>query len=66
MGGFLAKVYLIVFVKVLVNEGLHVTNIGMVTNPMLYFEAKNNESKAGIIITGSHNPKNHNGLKNGH
>jgi phosphomannomutase/phosphoglucomutase len=30
---------------------------------MLYFEAKNNESKSGIIITGSHNPKNHNGLK---
>jgi phosphomannomutase/phosphoglucomutase len=30
---------------------------------MLYFEAKNNEAKSGIIITGSHNPKNHNGLK---
>ena len=51
------------FCQSLVNEGLHVTNIGMVTSPMLYFEAKTNESKSGIIITGSHNPKNHNGLK---
>jgi phosphomannomutase/phosphoglucomutase len=40
-----------------------VTNIGMVTSPMLYFEAKTNKTKSGIIITGSHNPKNHNGLK---
>jgi len=30
---------------------------------MLYFEAKTNKTKSGIIITGSHNPKNHNGLK---
>ena len=47
----------------LVNSGINVTNIGLVTSPMLYFEAKINESKSGIIITGSHNPKNHNGLK---
>ena len=51
------------FCESLVNGGLDVTNIGLVTSPMLYFEAKNNEAKSGIIITGSHNPKNHNGLK---
>ena len=51
------------FCDSLVNSGINVTNIGLVTSPMLYFEAKINESKSGIIITGSHNPKNHNGLK---
>jgi phosphomannomutase/phosphoglucomutase len=51
------------FCQSLVNEGLHVTNVGLVTSPMLYFEAKNNKAKSGIIITGSHNPKSHNGLK---
>ena len=47
----------------LIDSGINVTNIGMVTSPMLYFEAKTNKTKSGIIITGSHNPKNHNGLK---
>ena len=51
------------FCESLVNSGINVTNIGMVTSPMLYFEAKINDTKSGIIITGSHNPKNHNGLK---
>ncbi|MDC0367219.1 phosphomannomutase/phosphoglucomutase [Gammaproteobacteria bacterium] len=51
------------FCDSLVNSGINVTNIGLVTSPMLYFEAKINNSKSGIIITGSHNPKNHNGLK---
>ena len=51
------------FCESLVNAGLDVTKCGLVTSPMLYFEAKTNESKSGIIITGSHNPKNHNGLK---
>ena len=51
------------FCESLVSGGLDVTNVGLVTSPMLYFEAKNNETKSGIIITGSHNPKNHNGLK---
>ena len=30
---------------------------------MLYFAAKKEASKSGIIITGSHNPKNYNGIK---
>ena len=51
------------FCDSLIDSGINVTNIGMVTSPMLYFEAKTNKTKSGIIITGSHNPKNHNGLK---
>ena len=30
---------------------------------MLYFAAKKEDSKSGIMITGSHNPKNYNGIK---
>ena len=41
----------------------NVKNIGLVTSPMLYFAAKKEISKSGIIITGSHNPKNYNGIK---
>ena len=43
--------------------GLNVVNIGIVTSPLLYFAAKKLKSKSGIMITGSHNPKNYNGFK---
>jgi phosphomannomutase/phosphoglucomutase len=43
--------------------GIHVVNVGIVTSPLLYFAAKQLPSKSGIMITGSHNPKNHNGFK---
>ena len=34
-----------------------------VTTPLLYFAAKQNKYKSGVMITGSHNPKNYNGIK---
>jgi phosphomannomutase/phosphoglucomutase len=43
--------------------GIDVNNIGLATSPMLYFAAKKENSKSGIMITGSHNPKNYNGIK---
>jgi phosphomannomutase/phosphoglucomutase len=45
------------------NLGLHVINVGLVTSPLLYYAAKKLSSKSGVMITGSHNPKNYNGLK---
>ena len=51
------------FCDSLINSGIDVKNIGLVTSPMLYFAAKKEISKSGIIITGSHNPKNYNGIK---
>jgi phosphomannomutase/phosphoglucomutase len=51
------------FCDSLINSGINVKNIGLVTSPMLYFAAKKEISKSGIIITGSHNPKNYNGIK---
>jgi len=47
----------------LLEANIDVNNIGLVTSPLLYFAAKKETSKSGIMITGSHNPKNHNGIK---
>ena len=43
--------------------GINIVNIGVVTSPLLYFAAKKLNSKSGVMITGSHNPKNYNGFK---
>jgi phosphomannomutase len=42
--------------------GVDVLDVGMVTTPMLYFAA-HTLCHSGIQVTGSHNPKNHNGFK---
>ena len=43
--------------------GIKVINLGLVTSPLLYFAAKKNKFKSGVMITGSHNPKEYNGIK---
>ncbi len=44
-------------------SGCDVVNIGMVPTPLVYFAAQHAESKSAIMVTGSHNPANYNGLK---
>ena len=44
-------------------SGIEVINVDLATSPLLYYAAKKNKYKSGIMITGSHNPKNHNGIK---
>lgn len=46
----------------LVSAGIEVIDIGVVTTPMLYFAAAT-LCQSGIQVTGSHNPKDYNGLK---
>jgi phosphomannomutase len=46
----------------LVETGVQVIDVGMVTTPMLYFAA-HTLCDSGIQVTGSHNPKDHNGFK---
>src|SRR5450759_3486901 len=46
----------------LMATGVEVIDVGMVTTPMLYFAA-NTLCHSGIQVTGSHNPKDHNGFK---
>ena len=49
-------------VRGLVAAGIEVIDIGMATTPMLYFAAST-LCRSGIQVTGSHNPKDHNGFK---
>ena len=44
-------------------SGCQVMDIGPVPAPVLYFAAKTQGSGTGIMLTGSHNPANYNGLK---
>ncbi|MCL7420783.1 MAG: phosphomannomutase/phosphoglucomutase [Methylobacter sp.] len=43
--------------------GQNVLDIGMVPTPVLYFVARHTEGQCGVMITGSHNPADYNGLK---
>jgi phosphomannomutase/phosphoglucomutase len=47
----------------ILSSGANVIELGMVPTPLLYFACKTLESKSGVMLTGSHNPSNHNGLK---
>jgi len=50
-------------VKGLLEMGLDVMDVGMVPTPLLYFAVAYNKMGAGVMITGSHNPKEYNGIK---
>ncbi len=43
--------------------GINVIDIGMVPTPMVYFATHYFKNGTGIVITGSHNPSEYNGLK---
>ena len=45
------------------DSGKNVLDIGIVPTPVFYFAIAHLKKQGGIIITGSHNPKNYNGLK---
>jgi len=44
-------------------SGCHVVDIGMVPTPLVYYSAYTKASTSGVMITGSHNPPEYNGLK---
>ncbi|MES2552253.1 MAG: phosphomannomutase/phosphoglucomutase [Pseudomonadota bacterium] len=43
--------------------GIDVINLGLVATPMLYFAAYHLNTGCGVMVTGSHNPPDYNGLK---
>jgi len=45
------------------STGTSVVDIGMVTTPMSYFAAHHLDTQSSVMITGSHNPSDYNGLK---
>lgn len=50
-------------IKGILSTGLHVTDLGLTTTPCLYFAVHYFATDGGIMITGSHNPPDQNGLK---
>jgi len=47
----------------LVETGCDVKDIGVVPTPVLYFAANHLDTQTGVVVTGSHNPPDYNGLK---
>jgi len=47
----------------LTDAGINVTDAGLTTTPMVYWGTGKYDFDASVMITASHNPKNHNGLK---
>lgn len=45
------------------DAGVNVTDAGLTTTPMIYWGTGKYDFDASVMITASHNPKNHNGLK---
>lgn len=50
-------------IKGLISTGRDVIDIGMVPTPVLYFATHHLETGSGVMITGSHNAAEYNGLK---
>ena len=50
-------------IKGILKTGIHVINLGMVTTPMVYFSTFFLKTQSGVMVTGSHNPPDYNGLK---
>jgi len=50
-------------IKGMTDSGLEVTNIGVVTTPMLYFSLFHLNADGGVMASGSHNPPDQNGFK---
>ena len=47
----------------LYDSGCHVSDVGLVPTPALYYAANVLAGKTGVMLTGSHNPKDYNGFK---
>ncbi|MBI3041986.1 MAG: phosphomannomutase/phosphoglucomutase [Betaproteobacteria bacterium] len=44
-------------------SGVNVIDVGQVATPLLYFAAHHLDTQSGVMVTGSHNPPEYNGLK---
>ena len=49
--------------QALLQSGISITNVGVLTTPVCYFAIQHLKRTGGIMITGSHNPPEYNGLK---
>ena len=47
----------------LVASGIHVIDLGMAATPVVYYATSTQETDSGLMVTGSHNPADYNGIK---
>ena len=47
----------------LLSSGINVISVGQVPSPVLYFALGHLQIDSGVMVTGSHNPKDYNGIK---
>jgi len=50
-------------IRGLLSTGCDVTDLGVIPTPLLYFSVFYKKKEAGVMVTGSHNPPEHNGFK---
>jgi phosphomannomutase/phosphoglucomutase len=50
-------------VRAIMETGRDIIDIGLVPTPLLYFATRHLSCRSGVMITGSHNPADENGLK---
>jgi phosphomannomutase/phosphoglucomutase len=50
-------------IRGLLSTGCDVADLGVVPTPLLYFSVFHKKMPAGVMVTGSHNPPEHNGFK---
>ena len=50
-------------IRGIISTGCDVKDIGCVPTPVLYFATHHLDTRTGVILTGSHNPPDYNGLK---
>jgi phosphomannomutase/phosphoglucomutase len=50
-------------VKGLLSTGVNIIDVGMVPTPVLYYAAAELTGGSGVMLTGSHNPSEYNGIK---
>ncbi len=50
-------------IRGIAESGCHVSDVGLVPTPALYYAANVLAGKSGVMLTGSHNPSNYNGFK---
>jgi phosphomannomutase/phosphoglucomutase len=50
-------------VKGLLSTGVNIIDVGMVPTPVLYYAAAELTGGSGVMLTGSHNPSDYNGIK---
>lgn len=50
-------------IRGLIESGCQVIDLGMVPTPVLYYATHTTQATSGVMLTGSHNPSDYNGLK---